>query len=37
VPDGFAFVEALPRTSTGKSMKTKLRQVFNDWVSKKPA
>jgi len=28
--------EALPRTSTGKFMKTKLRQEFKDWVSKTP-
>ncbi len=37
VPDDFAFVEVLPRTSTGKFMKTKLRQEFKDWVSRTPA
>jgi fatty-acyl-CoA synthase len=37
VPDDFAFVEVLPRTSTGKFMKTKLRQDFKDWVSRTPA
>ncbi|MFA5916458.1 MAG: AMP-binding protein, partial [Burkholderiales bacterium] len=37
VPDDFAFIEALPRTSTGKFMKTKLRQDFKDWVSNTPA
>ncbi len=36
VPDDFAFVEALPRTSTGKFMKTKLREDFKAWVSKTP-
>ncbi len=36
VPDDFAFIEALPRTSTGKFMKTKLRQDFKDWISKTP-
>jgi fatty-acyl-CoA synthase len=36
VPDDFAFVEALPRTSTGKFMKTKLRQDFRNWISKTP-
>ena len=37
VPDDFAFIEALPRTSTGKFMKTKLRQDYKDWISKTPA
>jgi fatty-acyl-CoA synthase len=36
VPDDFAFVDALPRTATGKFMKTKLRQDFKDWVSVTP-
>ncbi len=36
IPDDFAFVDALPRTSTGKFLKTKLRQDFKDWVSKTP-
>jgi fatty-acyl-CoA synthase len=36
VPDDFAFIDALPRTSTGKFMKTRLRQDFKDWVSKTP-
>jgi fatty-acyl-CoA synthase len=31
VPDGYAFVEAIPRTSTGKFLKTKLREQFRDW------
>ena len=37
VPDDFAFIEALPRTSTGKFMKNRLRQEFKDWVSRTPA
>ncbi len=36
LPDDFAFIEALPRTSTGKFQKTKLREMFHDWVSKTP-
>jgi fatty-acyl-CoA synthase len=31
VPDAYAFVEAIPRTSTGKFLKTKLREQFRDW------
>lgn len=31
VPDGYAFVEAIPRTSTEKFLKTKLREQFRDW------
>lgn len=34
VPDDFAFVDTLPRTSTGKFMKARLRQDFKDWVSR---
>ena len=37
VPDDFAFIEALPRTSTGKFMKNRLRQDFKNWVSRTPA
>ncbi len=36
IPDDFAFVEALPRTSTGKFMKTRLRDDFKEWGSKTP-
>ena len=36
LPDDFAFVDALPRTSTGKFLKTELRQMFKDWVSHTP-
>ncbi len=35
-PDDFAFVEALPRTTTGKFQKTKLRDEYKDWVSRTP-
>ena len=31
LPDAFVFVPEIPRTSTGKMMKAKLRQQFNDW------
>lgn len=31
LPDGFAFVSEIPRTSTGKMMKAKLREQFKDW------
>ncbi|MGA8054629.1 MAG: long-chain fatty acid--CoA ligase [Burkholderiales bacterium] len=36
IPDDFAFVDALPRTSTGKFLKTKLRETFKDSVSRTP-
>ena len=36
VPDDFAFIDALPRTSTGKFLKTRLREQFKDWVSQTP-
>ena len=31
VPDGIVFVDASPRTSTGKFLKTKLREDYKDW------
>jgi fatty-acyl-CoA synthase len=31
VPDAFVFVAELPHTSTGKLLKSKLREQFNDW------
>jgi fatty-acyl-CoA synthase len=31
LPDAFVFVEELPHTSTGKLLKTKLRQHYQDW------
>ncbi len=37
VPDDWVFVEALPKTSTGKFMKHKLRADFSNYVSKTPS
>ena len=31
LPDAFVFVESIPRTSTGKFSKTKLREQCRDW------
>ncbi len=31
LPDGFEFVEEIPKTSAGKFLKSKLRQQFKDW------
>jgi len=31
VPDAYVFVDAIPRTSTGKFLKTKLREQYRDW------
>jgi len=31
LPEGFAFVNEIPRTSTGKFLKTKLREMYKDW------
>jgi fatty-acyl-CoA synthase len=31
VPDAYAFVESIPRTSTGKFLKTALREQFREW------
>jgi fatty-acyl-CoA synthase len=36
IPDDFEFVAALPRSSTGKFLKTKLRETFKDAVSRTP-
>jgi fatty-acyl-CoA synthase len=32
LPEAFVFVEAIPRTSTGKMLKAKLREEFKDWL-----
>jgi fatty-acyl-CoA synthase len=32
LPDAFVFVDELPHTSTGKLLKSKLRQQFNEWA-----
>ncbi len=37
IPDDWAFIDAIPRTSTGKFLKTKLREDFKDWVSHTPS
>jgi fatty-acyl-CoA synthase len=31
VPDAFVFVPEIPRTSTGKMLKAKLRETYKDW------
>lgn len=31
LPDGYAFVETIPRTSTGKFLKAKVREQFSGW------
>ena len=37
VPDAFEFIDAVPRTSTGKFWKLKLRERFADWRWPDPA
>ena len=37
VPDDYAFIDVLPRSSTGKFQKTKLRERFKDYQSITPA
>ncbi len=36
VPDAFVFVSELPHTSTGKLLKSKLRQDYNNWIWDSP-
>jgi fatty-acyl-CoA synthase len=36
LPDAFVFVSELPHTSTGKLLKSKLRQQFNQWQWEQP-
>ena len=31
LPDAIEFIDAIPRTSTGKFMKTALREQFRNW------
>jgi len=31
LPDAIVFAEAIPRTSVGKFMKSRLREEFKDW------
>ena len=37
LPDQFVFVDELPHTSTGKLLKSALRQQFNQWEWEEPA
>ncbi len=37
LPDDYVFIDAIPRTSTGKFMKLKLRDRFSDWQWSRPA
>lgn len=32
VPDAYEFVAEIPSTSTGKFLKTKLREMYKDWA-----
>ena len=32
LPDAYVFVEQIPRTSTGKFLKSKLRQLYGDML-----
>jgi fatty-acyl-CoA synthase len=34
VPDGFVFTKELPHTSTGKLLKTKLREEYKEFALK---
>lgn len=31
IPDAYVFVDEIPRTSTGKFLKTRLREMYKDW------
>jgi fatty-acyl-CoA synthase len=31
LPEAYTFIDALPKTSTGKFQKLKLREMFADW------
>ncbi len=31
LPEAYSFVDSIPRTSTGKFLKTKLREMYRDW------
>ena len=37
VPEALVFVEAIPRTSTGKFLKTRLREQFAVWYAESTA
>jgi fatty-acyl-CoA synthase len=32
LPDGYAFVDGIPRSSTGKMLKASLREQFRDYM-----
>ena len=36
LPDAYVFVESIPRTASGKFLKTALREMYKDWHEKKP-
>jgi fatty-acyl-CoA synthase len=36
IPEDYVFVETIPRTSTGKFLKTELRKSFSDYISRTP-
>lgn len=36
IPDAYVFVDAIPRTSTGKFLKTRLREQYQNWDWKEP-
>jgi fatty-acyl-CoA synthase len=36
LPDAYIFVQQIPRTSTGKFLKTKLREEYGDYLLKNP-
>jgi fatty-acyl-CoA synthase len=36
IPDGFIFVDELPRTSVGKIQKSRLREQFQNWRNDHP-
>ncbi|MGH8429546.1 MAG: AMP-binding enzyme, partial [Solimonas sp.] len=36
LPENYAFIEQIPRTSTGKFQKLKLREMFADWGNAQP-
>jgi fatty-acyl-CoA synthase len=36
LPDDFEWVDAIPKTSTGKFLKTRMREMYRDRVSATP-
>jgi fatty-acyl-CoA synthase len=35
MPDAYLFVDQIPRTSTGKFLKTKLRELYGEMLMKR--